>query len=53
MMYVTLIIDYIHHLMNECKIWFFAYNSDRRVYEIKQSVSNVCEILDIIRRAFW
>jgi len=32
MMYVVIIIDHIHHLMNEPKMLFFAYNSDRRVY---------------------
>jgi hypothetical protein len=32
MMYIVFIIDHIHHLMNECKMQSFAYNSDRRVY---------------------
>jgi uncharacterized membrane protein YkgB len=34
MMYIVFIIDHIHHLMNESKIQSFAYNSDRRVYQI-------------------
>jgi hypothetical protein len=32
MMYMDFIIDHIHHLMNESKMFIFAYNSDRRVY---------------------
>jgi len=32
MMYVVFIVYNIHHLMNECKIWIFAYICDRRVY---------------------
>jgi len=31
-MYVVFIIDDTHHLINESKIWFFAYNSDQNVY---------------------
>jgi len=30
-MYVVYNKGYIHHLMNESKIFIFAYNSDRRV----------------------
>jgi len=30
MMYMIIIIYYIHHLRNEYKILTFAYNSDRR-----------------------
>jgi hypothetical protein len=33
-MYVVFIRDHIHHLMNESKIQSFAYNSDRRVYDL-------------------
>jgi hypothetical protein len=31
-MYVVIIIDHIHHLINESKMLIFTYNSDRRVY---------------------
>jgi len=31
MMYVVFIIDNIHHLLNEFKIWIFAYICDRNV----------------------
>jgi len=32
MIYTIFIIDHIQHLMNESKMNFFAYNSDRRMY---------------------
>jgi len=34
-MYVVFIVDNIHHLLNECKIWNFAYICDRRMYTNK------------------
>jgi len=33
MMYMVYNKDYIHHVMNECKMLIFAYNNDRRVYD--------------------
>ena len=33
-MYVVFNIDHIHHLLNEPQILNFAYNSDRRVYNL-------------------
>jgi hypothetical protein len=32
MMYIVFIIDHIYHLMNESKMYSFAYNSDRMMY---------------------
>jgi hypothetical protein len=32
MIYVVSINDHMHHLLNEPKMWIFAYNSDRMVY---------------------
>jgi len=34
MMYVVYNIDYIHHLLNESKMWIFAYNNDQMVYNL-------------------
>jgi hypothetical protein len=50
MMYVVFIINHIHHLMNESKMWFFAYNSDRRVYvggQILSPFSRIILLFDI------
>jgi len=33
-MYVVYNKDYVHHLINESKIVIFAYNSDRRMYNL-------------------
>jgi len=35
MMYMTFIIDHIHHLINESKILIFAYNSNQVRYMLK------------------
>jgi len=32
MMYVIFIIDYIHYLLNESKLYIFVYNIGRKLY---------------------
>jgi len=34
MIYVIFIIDHIHQLLNESKMWIFVYNNDRIMYTL-------------------
>ena len=33
-MYMVYNVVLIHHLLNESKMWNFAYNKDRKVYDV-------------------
>jgi len=52
MMYVDFIISHIHHLMNEFKIWIFAYNSDRRVYMFWYLIKSICFFSNIKKKEY-
>jgi hypothetical protein len=49
MMYVVFNIDYIHHLLNEPKMWIFAYNNDWRVYVFERAAEVIYRSVVLLR----